>query len=217
MEQSDNSIIQLSENISNHICHELANSIGALDGSIEFLEDETYRDEALQNIQKASHSSVSRLKYLRQMYGFGSHRLPLNYLTSLAKEMFRDSVAKLVFNYDETLQIALGSTASKLFLAFVYISHGDMPLGGTINVMITYDEKMHDCEIKISSISDKIKKDRKYIYEILAGVEPFDPISYRNVLAYYVRYLADNHNKKYTVEERDGSVNYLFKGTAYKI
>lgn len=204
-------LIKLSENISSHICHELANSIGALDGNIEFLEsDNEYANEALSIIKQASSHSVFKLRYLRQLYGFNSSPQHLETLIKLSEDAFKSAVSKLKFNINTSEQIKFDLLSGKLFLAFIYIAYGDMPYGGYIDININHDSSSDINEVRISSISEKLKI-RPNIHEILTGVDLIDEMSPRNVLAFYIKHLASEEKHRYKIVISQNRIDYIFQ------
>jgi hypothetical protein len=206
-------LIQLSENISSHICHELANSIGALDSNLEFLGSESlYAKEALEIVKQASAHSVNKLRYFRQLYGSNARHSNLGELVKLAECMFKGAVSKLKFNSNGFDNMHLDIIPSKLLLSFIYIAHGDLPYGGFIDIEISPESGSEIYQIRVSSNSEKLKP-RPNINKILVGLEPLEEMSPRNVIAYYVKYLTDKQPDKFKIIMSPQKIDYIFTAT----
>ena len=210
-------LLKLSENIASHICHELANSIGACDTCLESFASSG--PEGFATAQMASQSSVNRLKYLRYMYGYNVAPALLSELATMANALIKEGRTKLEFtlngkpfisSLDDKSNFRLNTADGKLLFAFIYISHGDMPYGGVIKVDIEYNNERAANEIKISSTADNIKL-RPNLYKVLQDEEiTFDELSSRNVVVYYARHLGRDNGLKYRVVVTEDKVEYIF-------
>jgi hypothetical protein len=199
--------LKLAQNISSYICHELANSIGVLDGNIEFLgTDNPYQEDAIDLIKHASKHSVARLRYLRTLYGTKQTPSRIQEIINLAAQILSDTHSALHFDSPEFQDAYLEAIDEKLLLAFIYIAHSDMPYGGDIEAKITLTDSGY--KIKISSISDKIKT-KNNLYQILNDTNVGDNISPTNAIAHYVKYLTQGA-QKYKILINSGKIDYAF-------
>jgi hypothetical protein len=200
-------LLKLVENVASYICHELANSIGALDSNLEFLENENpYRQEALEIVKQASQHSVSRIKYLRSLYGSKQKTSYIEEIIDLATGILAGTHSLLNFNSPEFKDVHLEVIDEKLLLAFIYIAYSDMPYGGNIEVNITLADENY--KIKVSSVSNKIKTKRN-LYQILNTLDESQDMSPGNVIAYYVKKLTEHH-KKYKILIDSNKIDYIF-------
>ncbi len=199
--------LKLSQNIASYICHEMANSIGALDGNMEFLDsDNPYQKDALDIIRHASRHLVSRVRYLRALYGSKTTSSSLGEIMNLAAEVFVDTRSLFNFNIPELKNADLNDLDAKLLLAFIQIAHSDMPFYGSIEVNVTLVDSGY--KIKVSSVSSKIRT-KDNLYQILNNADVEQSISPANVVAYYVRQLSQEP-QKYKILINPGKVDYIF-------
>lgn len=210
-------LLKLSENIASHICHELANSIGACDTCLDSFVSSG--PEGLATARMASQSSVNRLKYLRYLYGYNVAPALIYELAGIASALIKEGRTCVEFNLnglpfngeiEKKANFRLDTADGKLLLAFIYISHGDMPYGGVIQVDIEHNPDRQHNEIKVSSKSDQLKF-RDNVYQVLQSQEvSSDDVSSRNVMVYYARELAVSSDIKYRVVVTQGKVEYIF-------
>lgn len=210
-------LLTLAESIASHICHELSNSIGACDTSLDAI-SLTQNPSCLDTAKLASESSITRIKYLRHLYGRNIMKIPLEQLCNMADTIIKEGRARLEVTlnkqkfdkFSQFIDLILNSEHSKLLLAFVYIANGDLPYGGIIRIDIRHEEKVNNYEIRVSSNSDEIKS-RPNIYNILENDRDLEEITTRNVIAYYAKYLATEHNMKYRILAQENKIEYIFQ------
>jgi hypothetical protein len=208
-------LLKLAESIASHICHELSNSIGACDASLEGARV-TSDFNGLDTAKLASESSISRIKYLRHMYGQNVMDLNLKQLMYMAQNLLHEGRAKLEFTFNKlqptnmALEILLDGVYGKLLFAFIYIANGDLAYGGNIHVDIKHDQDLSDYEICISSNSNDIKP-KFNILNILSSDQDLEAITPRNATAYYAKYLSQAAGIKYRVVIFDNKIEYIFQ------
>ena len=209
-------LLKLSENIASHICHELANSIGACDTCLESFASSG--PEGFSTAKMASQSSVSRLKYLRYMYGYNVSPAKLCELATMAHALIKEGRAKLEFtlngepfidNLDDKKNFRFHTTEGKLLFAFIYIAHGDLPYGGTIKVNINHDNERAENEMTIVSTSENLKL-RPAVYNVLTNENiDADELNSRNVVVYYARLCSFENDIKYRLVVTENKVEYI--------
>lgn len=209
-------LLKLSETIASHICHELANSIGACDACLDALYPAN--SEAFETAKLASHSSVTRLKYLRYMYGANIATLPLSELLKMPHALIKEgrTTLEVIYNNNpltensnDVVNLELPTVYGKLLFAFIYICHGNLPYGGTIKVVITNNINDKNGEIKISSNAEQLKI-RPVIEKILQSEASMEEINSRNVVAFYANHIAKEHAIKFNTVTSDNKVEYSF-------
>jgi hypothetical protein len=208
-------LLKLAESIASHICHELSNSIGACDASLEGVRVNS-NPSGLDTAKLASESSISRIKYLRHMYGHNVMDLNLKQLVHMAQNLIHEGRAKLEFTFNKSQlinvasEIVLDGVYGKLLFAFIYMANGDLAYGGTIHVDIKHDQDLSDYEICISSSSNEVKP-KFNILNILSADQDLEAIGPRNAVAYYAKYLSQAAGIKYRVVIQDNKVEYIFQ------
>jgi hypothetical protein len=209
-------LLKLSETIASHICHELANSIGACDACLDSVHPSN--SEAFETAKLASHSSVTRLKYLRYMYGANIAPLPLSELLKMPYALIKEgrTTLEIIYNNNplnensnDIVNLELPATCGKLLFAFIYICHGNLPYGGTIKVEISHSLANQSGEIKISSNSKQIKL-RPAIEKILHSEVGLEEMNSRNVVAFYANHIAQDGGVKFNTVTTEEKVEYSF-------
>ena len=203
--------IKLAEYIASHICHDLANSIGAADNSIDYVLDlSNIVKEDLETAKLASRSSVSRICFLRQLYAYSPAEMRLSELINLIQQRFTSD--KITFAFEANTvdkKIKLPDILSKLLCAFSYISHKNIPRGGELSIDVKYHAKDDLFEFCVSSSGQNLLI-KQVLAEVLDSKARQVDISHENVVAYYLLQLIDQNNINYRIDKGSQTLAYTF-------
>lgn len=191
-------ILEFSELLITKLLHDLANTIGAINNGVEFLEEEDNTEEikqkALQIIASNAKEASARIKFFRYIYGVTKNQgeSDLQEMQSLVTEFFNESkyVVKWVNEQQEYGFIRMTNRESQLIACLVYIISSTLLHGGEILIklyMLNGGRK-----VIVNASSDKIKVDDNII-KILETYQ-MDEVKLNNIQVCFVHELAKSTN-----------------------
>lgn len=127
--------IKLLELMSARMFHDLAGPIGAVNNSVEFLEEDNQhiKDKALKIIKSSASESIVRLKFFRQAYGtVGDKEVHLEDFIPLIKEFLISTKIKIECEFNSD---AIDYYMAKVMLNLIIISSSCLIYGGVIKII----------------------------------------------------------------------------------
>jgi histidine phosphotransferase ChpT len=170
--------IKLLELMSARMFHDLAGPVGAVNNSIDFLEEDNpaIKEKALKLVKVSSHEAILRLKFFRQAYGnLGDNEINLNIIHDLINDFIENS--KVTLNW-QAEDINVGSYIAKTILNFVIIALASMIQGGILIIEHQPDQ------LKITFQANNIifSQETKFL---LTGDLSYINLSSANIQIYY--------------------------------
>jgi histidine phosphotransferase ChpT len=170
--------IKLLELMSARMFHDLAGPVGAVNNSIDFIEEDNpaIKEKALKLVKISSHEAILRLKFFRQAYGnLGENEINLNIIRDLINEFIENSKVTLNWQVED---INVGSYIAKTILNFVIIALASMIQGGILIIEYQVDQ------LKITFQANNIifSQETKFL---LTGDLSYINLSSANIQIYY--------------------------------
>jgi histidine phosphotransferase ChpT len=204
--------MELAQLILAKFCHDIAGSLGAIGGSIEYLEhdNEEMRKKATKLIHDGSSQAISRLKFFRCAYGFSdnSGESNLEEIEELASELLEAHKIILAFHKptNHAPEVFICINTGRLLLCMIFIGSMALLHGGTIDVLIEKQSNTKKITIKASGQRIKIDEER---YNVLCGEADATKPSVRNVHYYYTMRLLKQLMLNLTINRIEGGVEYI--------
>ena len=194
--------IKLLELISARMFHDLAGPIGAINNSIEFLEEEDplIKEKALQLMKSSAHESILRLKFFRQAYGgLSDNEIHLSTVFALAQEFTENS--KITLNWIAEEEI-INSYLAKVILNFVIIALNGMIQGGILSI----DNKNDKITIILEGKNIIFNEDTKLLLE---GDLKHISLSSANIQIYYTYLMLQSAKAKLTINKTTDALQFI--------
>lgn len=193
--------IKVQELLNARFCHDLANSLGTLQLSVDHLlclekkrskENDLAHYSTLDLIQRATKTSLGKHQFYRFAYG-NSAALEGFTLKEIAKIIDKFNVeTSFVFNFLPDESILTGESA-KLFLNIYLLCTEIIPFGGVI--MAKHQNNQFEITLKADF---KQNMDLNSINE--------ENISSKNIQLYYINFLHDFLNRKINIENQKENI-----------
>lgn len=195
----------LAQLISAKFSHELSGVLGAIKNSVELIDapNALVKDQSVKLASYASMAAVSRLKFLRALYGYcdPNEQFDCNKLLSLAKDFFRGRDIEVSLEGDSKLWTR-GSYA-KLLLCIVVLSQSHFQQGGCVSIRIASPSS------SIVAIGEGLAMPSSMLLETLTSPSKKEKMSIFNVHEHYSKRLADSLGVKIKVESSCKEVAYV--------
>lgn len=197
--------LKLLELMSARMFHDLAGPVGAVNNSLDFLEEESpsLREKALQIIKSSSAESILRLKFFRKAYGSTNDKmLSLQSLRSTIDEFLEKTKIKITWIETDILEI--DSSIAKIIMNFTIIAVQAIIYGGFLEISCS------NRELKIKFIaSNLILSDETMC--ILKGELENITLSSSNIQIYFTHLLIKDINYKIKIDKNTSETIFTFK------
>lgn len=186
------------------LVHDLAGPVGAVNNSIDFLEEdnEIIKQKALEITKSSSAEAVLRLRFFRQAYGsMSNNEASSDELHGLIAEFLAKSKIELNWN---NKQVSVSMLFAKLMLNFTIIATTSLVYGGRLEFLVTE----HKLVIKFLS-ENLIFSDETNL--LLMGNNENVIISSLNVQIYYTYMIMKKFNCNLDVSKTSKGIEFIFK------
>ncbi len=199
--------IELAQGVLAKLCHDLAGPMGAIWGSVEYLENssENIRQKAVNLINSSANQAITRLKFFRYAYSAITHaeEHSLQQIVEFGSE-FLENTGLSVKSHEE---VTIGTNTNSeningnLIACMIVVASDSLPKGGEIFIQSTSKE------IAITCSGSKLKLDGLKS-EILLGKSVEEVFSVGNIHHYYTMRLIEQCNFNIDIEHSSNSVIY---------
>lgn len=197
--------LKLLELMSARMFHDLAGPVGAVNNSLDFLEEESpsLREKALQIIKSSSAESILRLKFFRKAYGSANDKmLSLESLRSTIDEFLEKTKIKITWIEADILEI--DSSIAKIIMNFTIIAAASIIYGGFLEISCS------NRELKIKFIASNLILSDETMY-ILKGELDNITLSSSNIQIYFTHMLIKDINYKIKIDKNTSETIFTFK------
>ncbi len=168
---------RLLELMSSRMFHDLAGPIGAVNNSLEFLEEENpiIKEKATSLMKSSASEAVIRLKYFRQAYGtIGDKETHTISIHNLIKDLIKSTKVKLEWKIEEDV---IGSYLGKVLLNLNIIAMNALIQGGVITYTKDENGYVINCEGNMIIFSEEtgylLSGDCKYVQFTSTNIQPY--------------------------------------------
>ncbi|MEK6734031.1 MAG: histidine phosphotransferase family protein [Pseudomonadota bacterium] len=193
---------KLLELMSARMFHDLAGPIGAVDNSVDFIEDEdpVIREKAFNLIKSSANESIIRLKYFRQAYGnLNDNEVHANNIFDLVKEFIGNNKIKLDWKISTEM---INTRIAKIILNFVIISLNSMIHGGVLRIELNDNILVINFEGENLILSDDM-------LILLKGETNHINLSSINIQIYYTGLILKDAKAKMRVNKTDRDIKFM--------
>lgn len=135
--------IELTQAMSAKLCHDLANSIGAIDNCLGLIdhENKTISSKAKDLAVEESNNLVTKIKFFRGAYGLsdGEANMSLVNIAKLLTDFLKSTKVKLNFHFEKGI-IYVEAPVAKAALGLAILVCENISNSGTIDLYINKDE-----------------------------------------------------------------------------
>jgi hypothetical protein len=198
--------IKVQELLNARFCHDLANSLGTLQLSVDHLlclekkklkENDLARYNTLDLIQRATKTSLGKHQLYRFAYGNPSALEGITF-GEIAKIIDKFNVETSFVFVSLSDESVLTGESAKLFLNLYLLSAEIIPFGGTITANHQKDHLQMMLDAEYKQIPD-------------LNIINEEDLTSKNIQLYYVKFLHDSLDRKIMIENQDEQINIISK------
>lgn len=186
------------------LIHDLAGPVGAVNNSVDFLEegDEIIKQKALEITKSSSAEAVLRLRFFRQAYGtLSNNEANSDELHALIEEFLAKTRIELDW---KNRQATVSMLFAKLMLNFTILATTSLVYGGKLEFLVTE----HKLIIKFLS-ENLIFSDESNL--LLMGNSENVIISSLNIQIYYTYMIMKKFNCNLDVSKTSEGIEFIYK------